>query len=138
MTIRVVAGVWIQGGRVLGALRRPDQARGGLWELPGGKVEPGETDRRALARELAEELGVDVEVAQRPLGEHHHDYKDVQIHLIAYQVAARPGSPEPVAREHAQLRWLDRRALGQVAWAPADVALLGAVRRALSAETDLD
>lgn len=132
MAIRVVAGVWIREGRVLAALRRPDQARGGLWELPGGKVEPGEADPEALARELAEELGADVSVEDRPLGESVHAYEDVRIHLIAYRVSARPGSPDPVAREHAQLRWLDRTALDQLPWAPADVALLEAVRRALS------
>ena len=60
--IRVVAGVVVEDGRMMVALRGPGMAHAGLWELPGGKVEPGEDDAVALARELAEELGIQVRV----------------------------------------------------------------------------
>ncbi len=121
--VRVVAAAWVRDGRVLAARRGPNQARAGLWELPGGKVEPGEDDRDALRRELTEELGVHADVGAK-LAEADHVYPDVTVRLVAYRVAC---ADEPRPDEHAELRWLDAQALGSVAWAPADVPLLGAV-----------
>lgn len=125
--IRVVAGAWIQSGRVLAARRGPGRARAGLWELPGGKVEPGEDDREALRRELAEELGVPVEVREG-LGEAVHAYDDVVVRLVAYRVEGE-GSPDP--SEHTELRWVSAEELADLAWAPADVPLLGPLSAAL-------
>ncbi|RME21172.1 MAG: NUDIX domain-containing protein [Deltaproteobacteria bacterium] len=123
--LRVVAGAIIVGGRVLAARRPPGGPRGGLWELPGGKVEAGESDAAALARELAEELGVTVAVGER-LASHLHRYPDGAIHLSAMRCELVAGRPEP--REHAALRWLDSRTLDEVEWAAADMPLLEAVR----------
>jgi 8-oxo-dGTP diphosphatase len=128
--IRVVAGAVVEGGRVLAALRPPEVARGGLWELPGGKVELGEADADALVRELREELGCDVEVVG-PFGETVHDYGDVAIRLVG--LAARVVRGTPAAREHAEIRWVSAEALGTLTWAPADLPLLPALRRRLGA-----
>jgi 8-oxo-dGTP pyrophosphatase MutT (NUDIX family) len=73
--LRVVAGVIIAGGRVLAAQRPEHKDLAGAWELPGGKVEPGESDAAALARELREELDVDVAVGDL-VAEAEHRYPD--------------------------------------------------------------
>jgi 8-oxo-dGTP diphosphatase len=119
--IRVVAAVWIRDGRVLAAERGPQQSNPGAWELPGGKVEPGESDREALRRELTEELGLDAIVGARvgPVS------RLGRIELVAYLIDA--GDTEPVPSEHATLRWLDRDALWSVGWAVADLPLVAAI-----------
>lgn len=126
--IRVVAAVLVRDGRVLAAKRAPGKREGGLWELPGGKVEPGEDDATALARELEEELGVHVAVGAA-LAENHHAYGHGGVHLVA--LACTLVSGEPRALDHAELRWLAADELDEVEWAPADVPLLGAVRGVL-------
>lgn len=115
-------------GRVLAAMRPQHAARGGVWEFPGGKVEAGETDPHALARELSEELDTLVYVGER-LGDVVHSYDDVTIELVLYRCAIRAGGPRAV--EHDDLRWLAADELGEVEWAAADAALVEVVRGAL-------
>jgi 8-oxo-dGTP diphosphatase len=111
------------GPQLLAAQRPLHKADGGAWELPGGKLEAGERPEQALARELAEELGLTVEVGPRLDGLTWVGSR--RIHLEVYGVVAP--AAEPVALEHAALRWLGPDALGEVGWAPADVPLLPAV-----------
>ncbi len=101
--IRVVAGVAIEGGRVLVARRPAEASFGGLWEFPGGKVEPGEGDEEALIRELAEELGVRVVVGKQ-LGVHRHRYGDLAVELHFYRIHLN--GEEPHGLEGAELRWI--------------------------------
>ena len=129
--MRVVAGAIISAGRVLVALRRPGQPRGGCWELPGGKVETAETDAAALRRELAEELGVEVAVHEC-LGESRHDYGDVAIHLLAYRCVLSSGVP--VAREHAAVTWATADQLHGLSWAEADRAFVSRLQRVLTGD----
>ncbi|MEQ1503559.1 MAG: 5-formyltetrahydrofolate cyclo-ligase, partial [Myxococcota bacterium] len=110
--IRVVAGAWIVDGRVFAAQRGPGRGHAGRWELPGGKVEAGESDAVALARELREELGLTVTVGAR-IGSGRVD----GIELVAYAVTT---SDAPRPTEHAALRWLGPDELDAVDWAPAD------------------
>lgn len=115
----VVAGALVSGGAVLVAQRKRPAELAGLWELPGGKVCPGESDPDALVRELREELGVEVSVAER-LG------ADVALRtgmtLRAYVVSLVDGSPHP--HEHRALRWVRAGELDSLAWVPADRAWL--------------
>lgn len=128
--IRVVAAVLVEGGRVLAAQRAPPRREAGLWELPGGKVDGGESDAAAIVRELREELGVETR-AVGLVDSVVHAYVHATIELVAWRVERVTG--EPVAREHAALRWLTADELGDVPWAPADVPLLPAVRALLEA-----
>jgi 8-oxo-dGTP diphosphatase len=127
----VVAGAIVAGSAVLIAQRSRPPELAGRWELPGGKVTAGETDAEALTRELAEELGVDVEVGPR-LGE------DVALTatmvLRAYAATLIRGEPQP--HDHAALRWVSAAELPDVDWVPADRGFLPSLHRLLTLATD--
>jgi 8-oxo-dGTP diphosphatase len=108
-------------GRVLAARRPPDKAMGGLWEFPGGKIEPEEEPRGALAREIREELGTDIEV-DAPLAPVCHDYGSFAIRLLPFR--CRLTGPEPMAAEHPELRWVTEDEAARLEWAPADIPVL--------------
>jgi len=116
----VVAALCRLGRRVLLSRRRADQPLPLLWELPGGKVEPGEAPRDALRRELAEELGVDVKVG-RPAEVIFHRYADFDLVMIVYRCRLI-GEPRPL--EVADVRWVEPAALGGYKCPPADEALM--------------
>jgi 8-oxo-dGTP diphosphatase len=122
----VVAGAVIAESRVLVAQRLRPPELAGRWELPGGKVAPGETEPEALARELAEELGIDVVVGER-LG---HDVAlNATTTLRAYHVSLVRGQPHP--HDHGALRWVAAAELHDVDWVPADRDWLPALARIL-------
>ena len=122
----VVAGALITDRALLVAQRRRPPDLAGLWELPGGKVAPGETEVTALARELREELGVEVVVGER-IG------VDVAISdamvLRAYLVKQTGGVL--TALDHRALRWVDATELLDLPWVPADRAWLPELRSRL-------
>ncbi|KWX67202.1 (deoxy)nucleoside triphosphate pyrophosphohydrolase [Mycobacterium sp. NAZ190054] len=115
----VVAGALIERGALLVAQRARPPELAGLWELPGGKVAPGESDEAALARELNEELGVDVTVGAR-IG------CDVALtattRLRAYVVTRTGGVVAP--HDHRALRWVRGDEIEALPWVPADRAWL--------------
>lgn len=115
----VVAGALIEGGALLVAQRDRPPELAGLWELPGGKVAPGESDESALVRELNEELGVDVTVGAR-VG------ADVALNattrLRAYAVTRTGGVVTP--HDHRALRWVRADEIPSLPWVPADRAWL--------------
>lgn len=124
--IRVTAAIVEHGGRFLVARRRHEGVRGGLWEFPGGKVEPGEDDRTALARELEEELGVQVAPGDA-LGTVDWSYPDVTIRLVGYWCTIIRGTPTTC--EHEEVRWVNREELSGLAWCEADAPLVAALVR---------
>lgn len=131
--VQVVGAALVDGDRVLVA-QRSGGPYDGLWEFPGGKVEPGESQLAALGRECAEELGVVVEagdfLGEVPLdgvvGGGPRGASTMRVW------AARIVSGEPVAHEHAALRWVAVDELDDVEWIAADRPLLPAVRTLLT------
>ena len=117
----VVAGALISGGALLVAQRRRPPELAGLWELPGGKVAPGEDEAAALIRELREELGVQVRVGRR-LGA---DVEVGDLLLRAYHVEQTAGELHP--HDHGELRWVRSADLDALPWVPADRAWLPAL-----------
>ncbi len=100
----VVVAAIVQAGQLLIAQRLPGGAFGGLWELPGGKVEPGETPTVAIVREIQEELGIRVGVEEL-LVQLEHPYPTWTVILAVYRVRVLEGTPQPLASQ--QIRWID-------------------------------
>ena len=88
--VHVAVGVIKKDDLIFIAKRHELQHQGGKWEFPGGKVEAGETVTQALARELNEEIGIDVQ-SSTPFLEIHHDYPDKSVHLDIHLVEAFDG-----------------------------------------------
>jgi mutator protein MutT len=118
--IDVVAAVFEERGAFL-VTRRPDNSHlPGLWEFPGGKIEPAETHADALRREIREELDVDVEVGEL-LFHTAHDYGDRQIALYFYRCRLA-GQPRPTLGQ--QMQWVPRGQLLSLGFPPADQELV--------------
>ena len=115
-----VVGAVIQDeqNRFLCALRGQDMFLAGLWEFPGGKVEPGEDHKTALKREINEELTCSIQVGNHIVSTT-HDYENLRVHLHTYLATIETGTP--VAKEHEELRWVSPEILNQLNWAPADI-----------------
>ena len=116
--LQVAAGVILRGGRVLIAQRKDDCSHEpGKWEFPGGKIEPGETPQECLRREIAEELGIDIEVG-KPFCV--SEGEGVALHVFL----ARPTHGEPEALDVKDWRWAGQRELPDFSWAKADIAVM--------------
>lgn len=116
--IEVVGAVLINEDRVFAAKRGPGKSMAGYWEFPGGKVETDETPEEALARELREELKIDVTVGEFIVTATHEAGTAV-IELSTYLCTIIEGVP--VLTEHEEFRWLPVSELSDVEWAPADI-----------------
>lgn len=127
----VVGGAVLDGGRLLAARRTAPPELAGRWELPGGKVEPGEREDHALVRELREELGVEVEPQERVPGEW-----PIREGLVLHVWRARllKGEPAPL-QDHDELRWVTPREAAGVDWLDQDVPAVEAVVMALGGGT---
>jgi 8-oxo-dGTP diphosphatase len=114
-------------GRVLLAQRPAGKPLAGLWEFPGGKVNPGETPETALIRELAEELGIDVAAScLAPFTFASYTYPD--FHLLMPLYICRKWSGIPAAREGQRLAWVRPARLGDYPMPPADPPLVAMLR----------
>jgi 8-oxo-dGTP diphosphatase len=121
--IKVVVGAAIiRDGLLLAAQRADPPSLAGRWELPGGKVDPGESDEAALVRECAEELAVQIELADRIGGDWPLSPDSV---LRVWTATIITGEPIPL--EHRALRWLTPKELYDIDWLPGDLPAVRAV-----------
>jgi 8-oxo-dGTP diphosphatase len=128
--IRVVAAVIEHDGRYLITQRNANAVLPLLWEFPGGRVEPDESETHALLREVKGRIGVEVVVGPK-LGEHFHDYTTYQVQLTMYSCRL-PSEARPYPATVADLRWVTSREFLDYDFPPADEKtmskLLGLVR----------
>jgi 8-oxo-dGTP diphosphatase len=114
-------------GRVLLAQRPPGKSLAGLWEFPGGKVDPGETPEAALIRELREELGIETKAScLAPLTFASHSYPE--FHLLMPLYACRRWEGVPIAQEGQTLAWVRPERLRDYPMPPADLPLIPILR----------
>ena len=128
-TIRVAAAVLRDGNRVYATQRGYGPQKDG-WEFPGGKLEPGESPREALKRELREELAVEVSVGDY-LTTLEYDYPEFHLSMQCFTCRVIRGSL--VLKEHEDAAWLDRDRLDDVRWLPADETVNSRLRELLPA-----
>ena len=124
--IEVVAGISKDGGKIF-ATQRGSGEQKGFWEFPGGKMEPGETPQQALARELKEELAIDVNV-ENFLCTVEHDYPAFHLTMHCY-FCTIAGGKAPELLEHEAARWLNAAELHSVNWLPADIKVVDAIEK---------
>ncbi|WP_051214891.1 (deoxy)nucleoside triphosphate pyrophosphohydrolase [Granulicoccus phenolivorans] len=122
----VVAAVIVDADRTL-CTRRGTGPLAGLWEFPGGKIEPGEAPEQALTREIAEELGCRIRV-EEPITTTTHAYDFAVITLASYR--CRLVAEPPRLTEHTAARWLAAGDLTELDWAPADLPTVRALQQA--------
>lgn len=118
-TMRVVSGALIMGGQVLLGRRLPDKMRPALWEMPGGKIDPGESVNQALAREWREELGVGIKVGEHITTATIELERPIMVHLLEI-VECEHISPHK-ATSHTELGWFDPQYAVQ--WLPCSPGL---------------
>jgi 8-oxo-dGTP diphosphatase len=120
----VVAALVRDGAGILMSRRRADQPMPGLWEFPGGKVEPGESPTDALMREVREELGCEVAV-----GRIHevvfHAYPEFDLYMLVYTATISRGTPAAI--EVAEIAWVEASRLPELDLLPADYPLARAL-----------
>lgn len=124
--VEVAAGLIFHCGKLLITQRHAKAHLGGLWEFPGGKREPGETYEECLAREIREELGVEIAVGKR-FAEITHAYPEKSVHLRFYLAQLRAG--EPQALDCAAVKWVTKPELDDYEFPAADMQLLAKLRR---------
>jgi mutator protein MutT len=119
--IRVVAATIVVDNRLFIAQRSEQMSSSLLWEVPGGKVEPGESDQEALVREIKEELDIDIEVSDF-VGMSCVFVGDKEIEMYVYRSVILSGTP--IANEHKQIMWASEEDLLSVRWSAADIPLI--------------
>jgi 8-oxo-dGTP diphosphatase len=124
--IKVTAAILVKDGRIIIAQRKSSDHLSSKWEFPGGKIEPGETPEKCLARELKEEFDIDVRVGEY-LGSNIHHYDHISIELMAYRTTWENGTISMI--DHKAYRWVTVDQLVEYDFAPADVPFVDMLRR---------
>ena len=128
--INVVAALIVDNGRIFATQRGYGEYKD-WWEVPGGKVEPGETPEEALVREIREELATEIAV-ERYVTTVEWDYPAFHLSMRCYLCSVVSGALTLL--EHEAAAWLDREHLRSVNWLPADKAILDEIEKLLSAK----
>ena len=123
-TVKVVAAIIIHDNKIFATQRGYGEFKDG-WEFPGGKIEPGETPQEALAREIKEELDIEIEVKDF-LETVEYDYPGFHLSMDCFFCVIRSG--ELVLKEHEAAKWLTVETLDSVDWLPADKGLVEGIR----------
>ncbi len=123
-TVKVVAAIIIHDNKIFATQRGYGEFKDG-WEFPGGKIEPGETPQEALAREIKEELDIEIEVKDF-LETVEYDYPEFHLSMDCFFCVIRSG--ELVLKEHEAAKWLTAEKLDSVDWLPADKGLIEGIR----------
>ncbi|MBO7426254.1 MAG: (deoxy)nucleoside triphosphate pyrophosphohydrolase [Clostridiales bacterium] len=124
-TIKVVAAIISKGDRIFATQRGYGDFKDG-WEFPGGKVEPGESSKEALVREIREELDADINVGDL-LTTVEYDYPQFHLSMDCFWATLVEGS-EMKLLEHEAAKWLTRDQLDSVEWLPADTAVIDIIK----------
>lgn len=122
--IEVVAAIIQRDGAYFATQRGYGEFEG-MWEFPGGKIEPGERPEAALQREIQEELGIDITI-NRFLCTTDYDYPSFHLTMHCYLCKIKSGEIE--LREHKSARWLTAETLDSVEWLPADKEIVAPLR----------
>ncbi|MBD2091625.1 A/G-specific adenine glycosylase [Microcoleus sp. FACHB-1515] len=121
-----VAVIWNDQGQILIDRRRPEGLLGGMWEFPGGKIEPGESIEQCIRREIQEELAIDIEV-----GDHlvtvDHTYTHFRVTLNVHHCRYLGGEPQPI--ECDEIRWVELADLEQFPFPKANLEIIAALRQ---------
>lgn len=119
--LAVTCALIIKDGLLLAVQRGPEMKMPLKWEFPGGKIENGESEQSCLAREIKEELRLEIEVGDK-LAEVVHDYPEFTIRLIPFMAQIQSG--ELNLTEHQDYRWLKKEELLDLDWAEADLPIV--------------
>lgn len=125
--INVVAALIVDNGRIFATQRGYGEYKD-WWEVPGGKVEPGETPEEALVREIREELATEIAV-ERYVTTVEWDYPTFHLSMRCYLCSVVSGALTLL--EHEAAAWLDRKHLRSVNWLPADETILDKIEKLL-------
>jgi len=125
VTVCVVGAAILDGDRLLAARRLEPPELAGGWELPGGKVDPGETDEEALVRECREELGILIRLLDRVGGDWPMGTTAI---LRVWTAEVVEGTPQPL-EDHSELRWLEPSQWYDVDWLAADLPVVRALEQ---------
>ena len=120
-----VGVIWNTQQQILIDRRRPGGAMGGLWEFPGGKLEPGETVEECIKREIWEELGIVIEVGKH-LITIEHDYTHLRVTLTVHHCQHLQGVPQPIESE--EIRWVTLDEIDRYTFPQANGQIIAALR----------
>ncbi|MBE9033385.1 8-oxo-dGTP diphosphatase MutT [filamentous cyanobacterium LEGE 11480] len=124
-----VAVIWNDAGKILIDRRKPGGKMGGLWEFPGGKVEPGESIETCVAREVQEELGIEIAVGDSLMAIE-HDYTDFKVTLNVHHCQHLSGEPQMI--ECDAIEWVTPAELDQFTFPEANGVIIKALQQQAS------
>ena len=124
--INVVGAILTRGNNIFAAQRSSKMSLSGMWEFPGGKIEPHESPKEALLRELKEELLCTAEVGNL-VQTTEYEYEFGTVILTTFYCSLT--GDEPKLTEHSEIRWVQVSDLDQLNWAPADIPAVKQVMR---------